>query len=241
MNTDNISLLGLTIDYGPYAFMDIFDRHQICNHSDGEGRYTYHRQPSMGAYAINHLVMSLSPLIGFEKDQGRAPYPFELLNADEKQLEKWSVEGAKVAKEVEEVYTGTLLAAWKEGWLARLGLHSVKEGDTDQTELIDPLLRVLEDVDFSISLRRLHSFAKVALSDADEKTIKEYVNDGKFIVLSNLVDWQKDGKVDAAVQWLKVYQQRLKEEGREAEEVEASIKSVSTRRILWCQTQELML
>jgi hypothetical protein len=39
MNTDNISLVGVTIDFGPYAFMDIFDQNQICNKSDGEGRY----------------------------------------------------------------------------------------------------------------------------------------------------------------------------------------------------------
>lgn len=38
---DNISCLGLTIDYGPYAFMDIFDPSHVCNHSDDFGRYSY--------------------------------------------------------------------------------------------------------------------------------------------------------------------------------------------------------
>ena len=41
INTDNISILGLTIDYGPYAFMDVYDEGHICNHSDDEGRYAY--------------------------------------------------------------------------------------------------------------------------------------------------------------------------------------------------------
>ena len=41
INTDNISILGLTIDYGPYAFMDVYDNGHICNHSDDEGRYAY--------------------------------------------------------------------------------------------------------------------------------------------------------------------------------------------------------
>lgn len=41
MNTDNISVLGLTIDYGPYAFMDVYDYGHICNHSDEEGRYAF--------------------------------------------------------------------------------------------------------------------------------------------------------------------------------------------------------
>jgi uncharacterized protein YdiU (UPF0061 family) len=47
MNTDNISLLGLTIDYGPYAFMDVFDSWHICNHTDESGRYAYKHQPNM--------------------------------------------------------------------------------------------------------------------------------------------------------------------------------------------------
>ena len=45
MNTDNFSMAGLTIDYGPYAFMDYFDKNCICNHTDQEGRYSYNNQP----------------------------------------------------------------------------------------------------------------------------------------------------------------------------------------------------
>jgi uncharacterized protein YdiU (UPF0061 family) len=55
MNTDNISLLGLTIDYGPYAFMDVYDYNHICNHSDEEGRYSYRMQPTM-MYALPALL-----------------------------------------------------------------------------------------------------------------------------------------------------------------------------------------
>ncbi|MFM7699021.1 MAG: protein adenylyltransferase SelO family protein, partial [Limnohabitans sp.] len=45
MNTDNMSLLGLTIDYGPFQYLDGFDPAHICNHSDHQGRYAYVRQP----------------------------------------------------------------------------------------------------------------------------------------------------------------------------------------------------
>ena len=41
LNTDNMSILGLTIDYGPFGFMEYFDKNYICNHSDNEGRYSY--------------------------------------------------------------------------------------------------------------------------------------------------------------------------------------------------------
>src|SRR5690606_39347681 len=48
MNTDNFSILGLTIDYGPYGFMDRYDPTWICNHSDHAGRYAFDQQPSVG-------------------------------------------------------------------------------------------------------------------------------------------------------------------------------------------------
>lgn len=47
LNTDNMSILGLTIDYGPYGFMDYFDSDYICNASDNRGRYTYKKQPEI--------------------------------------------------------------------------------------------------------------------------------------------------------------------------------------------------
>ena len=48
MNTDNMSILGLTIDYGPFRFLDAFDPGHICNHSDDQGRYAYDQQPNVG-------------------------------------------------------------------------------------------------------------------------------------------------------------------------------------------------
>ncbi|NEK55975.1 hypothetical protein GUK36_42870, partial [Rhizobium leguminosarum] len=45
MNTDNMSILGLTLDYGPFGFLDGFDANHICNHSDSGGRYAYAQQP----------------------------------------------------------------------------------------------------------------------------------------------------------------------------------------------------
>jgi uncharacterized protein YdiU (UPF0061 family) len=48
MNTDNMSMLGLTLDYGPFGFMDAFDPGHICNHTDQQGRYAFARQPQRG-------------------------------------------------------------------------------------------------------------------------------------------------------------------------------------------------
>ena len=64
MNTDNMSLLGLTIDYGPFQFLDGFDPGHICNHSDHHGRYAYARQPNIAYWNLYCLGQALLPLIG---------------------------------------------------------------------------------------------------------------------------------------------------------------------------------
>ncbi|MDB5728780.1 MAG: YdiU family protein [Noviherbaspirillum sp.] len=64
MNTDNMSILGLTIDYGPFGFMDAFDAGHICNHTDQQGRYAYRMQPGIGEWNCFGLGQALLPLIG---------------------------------------------------------------------------------------------------------------------------------------------------------------------------------
>ncbi|MBI3285978.1 MAG: YdiU family protein [Burkholderiales bacterium] len=64
MNTDNMSILGLTIDYGPYGFMEAYDEQHICNHTDRQGRYSYRMQPTIGHWNCHALGQALLPLIG---------------------------------------------------------------------------------------------------------------------------------------------------------------------------------
>jgi len=63
MNTDNMSILGLTIDYGPFGFMEAFHPGFVCNHSDHHGRYSFQHQPDIGYWNIRALAKALSPLI----------------------------------------------------------------------------------------------------------------------------------------------------------------------------------
>ncbi|HEX7750736.1 MAG TPA: YdiU family protein [Bordetella sp.] len=63
MNTDNMSILGLTLDYGPYGFMDAFQADHICNHTDTQGRYAWSRQPSVGLWNLYRLAGALHALI----------------------------------------------------------------------------------------------------------------------------------------------------------------------------------
>ncbi|AUW02614.1 protein adenylyltransferase SelO [Vibrio campbellii] len=63
MNTDNMSILGQTFDYGPFGFLDDYDPNYICNHSDYQGRYAFEQQPRIALWNLSALAHSLSPLV----------------------------------------------------------------------------------------------------------------------------------------------------------------------------------
>lgn len=63
MNTDNMSILGLTFDYGPFGFMENYNPGYICNHSDHGGRYAYDQQPQVGLWNLRALAQALTPLV----------------------------------------------------------------------------------------------------------------------------------------------------------------------------------
>ena len=77
LNTDNMSILGLTMDYGPYGFMERYDPTFICNHSDHQGRYSFQHQPDIGYWNIRALGQALSHLIDDEDALKMAPQLYE--------------------------------------------------------------------------------------------------------------------------------------------------------------------
>jgi uncharacterized protein YdiU (UPF0061 family) len=76
MNTDNMSILGLTLDYGPYGFLEAFDPGFICNHTDAGGRYAFGRQPAIGLWNCKALAAALSSLVSTaDADAALQAYP----------------------------------------------------------------------------------------------------------------------------------------------------------------------
>ena len=90
MNTDNMSILGLTLDYGPYGFMDGFDARHICNHTDTNGRYAWHAQPSVAHWNLYQLANSLFSIVPDAEALRNALDSFEptFLNAMQTQMSK---------------------------------------------------------------------------------------------------------------------------------------------------------
>ncbi|QHE76484.1 YdiU family protein [Hydrogenophaga sp. PBL-H3] len=126
MNTDNMSILGLTIDYGPFQFLDAFNPGHICNHSDTGGRYAYNRQPNVAYWNLFCLGQALLPLM------------------DDQQQ----------ALDALEPYKAHMPAALQRRMNAKLGLARVEDGDAELTEALMKLMAA-DAVDFTIFWRRL--------------------------------------------------------------------------------------
>ncbi|WFD37192.1 uncharacterized protein MJAP1_000134 [Malassezia japonica] len=222
LNTDNIALLGDTIDYGPYGFMDIFDDAQICNHSDYSGRYSYRLQPTMILYAVEKLLEALAPVLGFERSMDRAPRPCELMDADEKQIQIWADHGMEVcADPIRAELKQTLLSEWSAAWLERLGVAS-KGAEADKAQLIDPLLEVLAGLDMTRALRFLCDFPVAQDLDAFAAAWLAHAAPGA-------VD---DAHVSAARQWLATYGEWLKATGQSGEALVAAMKAKNPAFVL---------
>jgi len=129
MNTDNMSILGLTIDYGPFQFLDAFDPGHICNHSDTQGRYAYNKQPNIAYWNLFCLGQALLPLMD-------------------------SQEQALAALES---YKTVFPAALEARMRAKLGLPDAQTEDKQLIENIFRLLAA-DKVDYSIFWRRLNGF-----------------------------------------------------------------------------------
>jgi uncharacterized protein YdiU (UPF0061 family) len=129
MNTDNMSILGLTIDYGPFQFLDSFDPTHICNHSDSHGRYAYNKQPNIAYWNLFCLGQALLPLIG-EQDLALAAL---------------------------EPYKSIFPAALEAKMLAKLGLTQAGPDSKALIESTFKLLAD-NKVDYTIFWRRLSSF-----------------------------------------------------------------------------------
>lgn len=69
MNTDNMSITGLTIDYGPYSFLEKFDFGYVCNSSDENGRYAYNQQPGVALWNLHALAHALQPILSRQQSQ----------------------------------------------------------------------------------------------------------------------------------------------------------------------------
>lgn len=118
MNTDNMTISGETIDYGPCAFIDTFDRKTVFSSIDEGGRYSYGNQPYIGVWNLTRFAETLVPLLHKDKDQA-----------------------IEIAQEALSAYDSQFQDYFEKGMRAKLGLFTEKETDS---KLIGDLLNLLE-------------------------------------------------------------------------------------------------
>ncbi|HEX5514752.1 MAG TPA: YdiU family protein [Gammaproteobacteria bacterium] len=142
MNTDNTSISGETIDYGPCAFMDAYDPGTVFSSIDQGGRYAYGNQPGIAVWNMARLAEALLPLIDADEEQAIA-HATEVLNR----------------------FADRYQAEWLAQMRAKLGLAREAEGDL---ELVDALLQAMQarHADFTLSFRRLCACAESPGADA---------------------------------------------------------------------------
>jgi uncharacterized protein YdiU (UPF0061 family) len=137
MNTDNMSILGLTIDYGPFGFLDGFDPNHICNHSDAAGRYRWRYQPDIGFWNLGALAQALAALVPDAATDGS--------------------EGQLMILDALKAYEPRSEQQMLMRWRAKLGLQMEHPGDPG---LVNDWLKLMaaQRADFTITWRRLGQF-----------------------------------------------------------------------------------
>ncbi len=131
MNTDNMTVSGETIDYGPCAFMDTFNSMQVFSSIDHGGRYAYLNQPHIAQWNLARFAQALLPVLSGD---------------EEAQL--------SAAQQAIDAFAGQFQEAWLAEMRAKLGLEGAEDGDTS---LINGLLTIMEEggADFTLTFRGL--------------------------------------------------------------------------------------
>jgi uncharacterized protein YdiU (UPF0061 family) len=163
LNSDNISALGLTIDYGPFGFLDHFEIDHICNHSDQGGRYAYHGQPQIMHWNMACLASAMLPLIELHSSTEDSQ---DLLRAA---LEEFPITYAK---------------EWQFLLRSKLGLQ-LKQAD--DIGLIERLLQAMHDsrIDYTNFFRNLSDIKK-------DTALAEIPQRNEFIDRENIDQWFLD-------------------------------------------------
>ncbi|KAI8890139.1 UPF0061-domain-containing protein [Backusella circina FSU 941] len=200
MNTDNMSILGLTLDFGPFQIMDYYDPTYICNHSDIAGRYAFRRQPSSAIANLAKLAASLLELIGAGKDVDTLVFPGNENSTDQATLEMYRSRGRQYIETVISSYfTDKFMDHLLNKMGAKLGLKDPSQ--KDMSGVIVPLLDWLtaHAVDYHRFYRSLSNFQT-------KGDVKEAMN-GLDIIIKD------ESKLDACKKalepWLWIYSQRL--------------------------------
>ena len=208
LNTDNTSIFGLSIDFGPFAFLDNFDPSYTPNHDDHMLRYSYKNQPTIIWWNLVRLGESLAELIGSGSHVDEEHFKNEGVK------DEWMDDVVKMANHAMESagdeFKTIFLSEYKRLMTARLGLKNSKESDFE--ELYSDLLDTLEALELDFN----HAFYRLSSISFEEVETEEKRKDvaGRFFHkegLSGLAGPEDDAR-DRIGKWLNKWAERVKED-----------------------------
>ncbi len=166
MNTDNMSIAGETIDYGPCAFMDTYRHKQVYSYIDSMGRYAYSNQPKIGLWNLTRLAETLLPLINDDID-----------------------EAVEMAKDVLGNYMEIYDDAWLQGMRGKCGLSEKGDSEADRA-LLQELFNIMAQnkADFTLTFYYLSQLN--LLSNEKDEQLKNLFVDPQAIE-KWLVKWRE--------------------------------------------------
>jgi len=205
MNTDNMSILGLTIDYGPYGWIDNYDPDWTPNTTDRQNRrYRFGQQPAVAYWNLGRLAGALSPL-------------FDGVEPLQAGLQRFV-----------DVYT----AADRDNAARKLGLVECRDGDLDLMQALQDLLREAE-VDMTLFFRALADFDPAAGPESGTGPVLGSRSHGLAMFADAFYDEAKrDAATPAFNQWLDRYAVRLRDDPLERGERRVRMDMANPRYVL---------
>jgi uncharacterized protein YdiU (UPF0061 family) len=215
LNTDNTSILGLSIDFGPFAFLDSFDPTYTPNHDDHMLRYSYRNQPTIIWWNLVRLGEALGELMGAGAKVDESQ--FVERGVTEEEAEELIKRAEGVIDRAGEEYKAVFLAEYRRIMTLRLGLKTQK--DSDFEELMSELLDTLQafELDFHHAFRRLSS---VKLSEVETEDQRKDVA-GRFFRTNDAPRQESDSR-ERIGKWLEKWSARVKEDWGEGKDAERS-------------------
>ena len=217
LNTDNTSLLGLSLDFGPFAFIDNFDPTYTPNHDDHMLRYSYRAQPSVIWWNLVRLGESLGELLGAGTHVDDETFVSKGVSEDF--TPEVIARAEAVIRGVGREYQKAFLDEYKRLMTLRLGLKHFKENDFEHlfSELLDTLEAM--ELDFSHFFRRLSSVKLSAIDTEDQR--KDVA--GIFFHAEGIIAIGQDDKSarERIGKWLARWRERVLEDWGEGETVDA--------------------
>ncbi|KAK9469778.1 hypothetical protein V1512DRAFT_256998 [Lipomyces arxii] len=174
LNTDNVSIFGLSMDYGPFSFMDTYEPSFTPNHDDHSLRYCYRNTPTIMWWNLVRLGESLAEFFAIDDPKDLDTDEFLENGIPKNKFDDFVSRAETMIDQDGQFYVSTLQKAYALGFSKRLGLLTVKDNDAEEG-IISSLLSVLRDykLDFHNFFRRLSSITFFTSGDPTSEVIEK--------------------------------------------------------------------